>query len=182
MKCTYTAAVVSGWHSRRFVSSFFLRRAFLSRAAPIPTGSPFCHCSQRFDHEERHLARRTVPPCTLRRDNLFAIVLGATIHRLACTAITHLPPHDVEPAARQRFVETVVIGNYSTRFSSYLLNVEALSRPRPEAVARSMISMHSATRPDELGFSCRPEWLHFLRRWRSRGRELVRESCLECFT
>lgn len=29
--------VVSGWHSRRFVSSFFLHCTFLSPAAPIPT-------------------------------------------------------------------------------------------------------------------------------------------------
>ena len=29
--------VVSGWHSRRFVSSFFLHCTFLSLAAPIPT-------------------------------------------------------------------------------------------------------------------------------------------------
>ena len=32
--------VVSGWHSRRLVSSFFLRCTFLSPAVPIPTAPP----------------------------------------------------------------------------------------------------------------------------------------------
>lgn len=54
--------------------------------------STFCHCSRCFDHEEKHLARYTVRPCTPPRDNLFAIVLGTTIDRLAGTPITRFSP------------------------------------------------------------------------------------------